>query len=150
MTLTGFETATSLLVHLAEPAARAVALALFVAVGLTTFRVKATSLHLGAWTGVLYIALAMPLLGWMLPSLAIPTPAFLHFSSAPTPESVLDLSSADQNSAPASVEVPKAAAHVNVNHDRAARRTVAVQPNSDSAVSGQSAVEISVDRKSVV
>jgi beta-lactamase regulating signal transducer with metallopeptidase domain len=73
---------TSLLAHLADPAARALALACVAGLGLAAFRVKATSLRLFAWTAVLYAALAMPLVGWMLPSLPVATPAFLHYHAA--------------------------------------------------------------------
>jgi beta-lactamase regulating signal transducer with metallopeptidase domain len=64
---------------------------------LAVFRVKATSLRLFAWTGVLYAALAMPLLGRMLPPLPVPVPAFLTPSSAqPVSQSSTTVSSAAQ------------------------------------------------------
>ena len=68
---------TNLLAQVAEPALRALALAGAAGVGLRVFRVKATSLRLFTWTAVLYGALALPLLGWMLPPLAVPAPGFL-------------------------------------------------------------------------
>ena len=75
------QASANVLVQVANPAARAVALAGAAAAGLAAFRVKNTSVRLSTWRAVLYTALAMPLLGWSLPPLAIPTPAFLR--SAP-------------------------------------------------------------------
>jgi beta-lactamase regulating signal transducer with metallopeptidase domain len=80
MTLaTLIDASTSLLAQLANPAARAVALAGAAGLGLAAFRVRSTSARLFTWTAVLYAALAMPLLGWMLPPLPVPTPAFLQY-----------------------------------------------------------------------
>jgi beta-lactamase regulating signal transducer with metallopeptidase domain len=73
------EASTSLLVQLANPAARALVLAGAAGLGLIAFRVKSTSVRLFTWTAVLYAALAMPVLGWILPSLPVPTPAFLQY-----------------------------------------------------------------------
>ena len=70
--------ATKLLCHIAIPAVRALFLASVAGCALVIFRPKSTSLRLLTWSGVLYAALAMPLLGWMLPTLPIPTPAFLQ------------------------------------------------------------------------
>ena len=68
----------SLLSHLANPAARSLALSIIVGLGLAAFRVKTTSLRLFIWTALLYAALAMPALQSMLPPLPIPAPAFLQ------------------------------------------------------------------------
>jgi beta-lactamase regulating signal transducer with metallopeptidase domain len=67
---------SNLLANLADPAARALVLAAAAALALAAFRVKATSARLFTWTAVLYAALAMPLLGWLLPPIPIPTPEF--------------------------------------------------------------------------
>jgi bla regulator protein BlaR1 len=67
---------SNLLAQLANPAARTFVLAAAAALALAAFRVKATSARLFTWTAVLYAALAMPFLGWLLPPLPIPTPAF--------------------------------------------------------------------------
>jgi len=75
------QASTSLLVQIANPALRTLALAGAAGVGLAAFRVKAPSVRLFAWTAVLYVALAMPVLGWMLPALPIPMPAFLPDAS---------------------------------------------------------------------
>lgn len=72
------DASTSLLSQLANPAGRALAIACVAGLGLAAFRVKATSVRLFAWTAVLYVALAMPLLGWLLPTLPVATPAFLQ------------------------------------------------------------------------
>lgn len=77
------DASTGLLLHLANPAGRALALACVASLALAAFRVKTTSVRLLAWTAVLYAALAMPLLGWMLPGLSFPTPAFLQFRANP-------------------------------------------------------------------
>src|SRR5579862_5795858 len=63
---------------LVSSAARALVLAGAAALALAIFRVQNTSLRLFTWTAVLYGALAMPLLGRLLPPLPIPTPAFLQ------------------------------------------------------------------------
>src|SRR5271170_7152080 len=76
--IAAIEASTSLLAQLANPAARALALAAAAGLGLAAFRVKASHVRLLTWTAVLYAALAMPLLGWMLPSLPVPTPAFVR------------------------------------------------------------------------
>jgi len=72
----------SLLAQLANPAVRALALAGAAGLGLWAFRVKATSARLYTWTAVLYAALAMPLLGRMVPPLPAPMPAFLQDGAA--------------------------------------------------------------------
>ena len=76
------EASTNLLVQLTSPAARALALGCMAGIGLAAFRVKTTSLRLFTWRAVLYAALAMPLLGWLLPPVAVPTPAFFQNGAA--------------------------------------------------------------------
>lgn len=73
------EGSASLLAQLANPAVRALAVGCAAGLGLAAFRVRSTSARLFTWTAVLYAALAMPLLGWMLPSLPVPMPVFLQF-----------------------------------------------------------------------
>jgi beta-lactamase regulating signal transducer with metallopeptidase domain len=83
------QASTSLLVQLANPAARTLALGGAAGLGLAAFRVKITSVRLFTWTAVLYAALAMPLLGRMLPPLPVPTAAFLQYGAAqPVPKAV--------------------------------------------------------------
>jgi beta-lactamase regulating signal transducer with metallopeptidase domain len=72
------QASSSLLTQVASPAARSLALAGVAALGLAVFRVKTTSVRLFTWAAVLYAALAMPLLGWMLPPLSIPMPELLQ------------------------------------------------------------------------
>ena len=81
MTPTVLQASTSLLEQLASPAARSLALAVVAALGLAVFRAKATSARLFTWTAVLYAALAMPLLGWILPPLSVPMPELLQHAS---------------------------------------------------------------------
>ena len=78
MSIAGIPASNTLLAQLANPAARALALSVAVGIGLAVFRVKTTALRLFTWTAVLYAALAMPLLGWLLPPLPIPSPGFLQ------------------------------------------------------------------------
>jgi beta-lactamase regulating signal transducer with metallopeptidase domain len=79
MTPTTFvEASKTLLAQLASPAARTLALAAAAGLALAASRVKATNVRLHTWTAVLYAALAMPVLGWMLPPLPVPTPTFVQ------------------------------------------------------------------------
>ena len=66
---------SALLAHLVAPAARSLGLGCLAALGMWTLRVKNVSVRLGVWTTVLYAALAMPLLGLILPSLTLEFPA---------------------------------------------------------------------------
>lgn len=82
-----FDAFPNIFTQVVNPAGRALLLACATGLALWAFRVKSTSLRLFAWTAVLYAALAMPLLGWMLPPLSLPTPA--SFRSADTPSRAL-------------------------------------------------------------
>src|SRR5579872_6047928 len=73
---------TSVLALLVNSAVRALALSGVAALALAAFRVKTTAVRLFTWTAVLYAALAMPLLQWILPTVPIPTPAILQFGAA--------------------------------------------------------------------
>lgn len=64
--------APRVMVHLADPALRSIVLACLAVVVLTAFRVRHVTAHLVVWTGVLYAALAMPLLAWLLPAIPVP------------------------------------------------------------------------------
>jgi beta-lactamase regulating signal transducer with metallopeptidase domain len=78
MTLIATVTASeSILAVLANSALRALALSGVAGLGIVAFRVKSTSVRLLSWTAVLYGALAMPLLQWMVPGVSIPVPAVL-------------------------------------------------------------------------
>jgi beta-lactamase regulating signal transducer with metallopeptidase domain len=110
------EASTTLLAGLASPAARALALATAAGLGLAVFRVKATNVRLVTWTAVLYTALAMPLLGRMLPSLPVPTPSFVQsvFQSVSQIRifgAVAEQVSARESSSPQAAERRQNAAH---------------------------------------
>src|ERR1700690_186693 len=77
------QASSNLLTQLANPAGRALVLAGVAGLTLAAFRVKTASLRLFTWTAVLYGAVAMPLMGWMLPPMAVPIPAFLRHDAAP-------------------------------------------------------------------
>jgi beta-lactamase regulating signal transducer with metallopeptidase domain len=72
-----FDSSDFLLAQHAPPAIRAIVLAAAAGLALAAFRVKSSSLRLSTWTVVLYAAIAMPLLGWILPSLTVPMPESL-------------------------------------------------------------------------
>jgi len=83
---------TRVLVQLVDPALRALFLAACAGLGLVALKVRSTSLRLVAWTAVLYAALSIPLLSWMLPPVQVTSPAFLdrpaekvQTLTAPTP-----------------------------------------------------------------
>ena len=65
---------TSLLAILAAPAIRSLSLACLAALALGILRVKSVAARLAVWTAVLYAALAMLLLGVMLPSISLKVP----------------------------------------------------------------------------
>jgi bla regulator protein blaR1 len=81
---------TSLLARAAEPAARSIFLACAVAILLGALRVKSVTPRLAVWKIVLYCALAMPVLGWILPALplSVPAPKFIGSSVLRTAEPV--------------------------------------------------------------
>lgn len=66
---------SSLLAHLVAPAARSLCLGCFAALLMGALRAKSVSLRLAIWTAVLYAALAMPLLGMILPPLSLTFPS---------------------------------------------------------------------------
>ena len=66
---------SAFLAHLLAPAARSLCLGCFAAVAVGALRVKSVSGRLAAWKMVLYAALAMPVLGLILPPLSLKLPA---------------------------------------------------------------------------
>lgn len=70
-----------LLAIVGSSAARALIVGACAGLALIAFRAKAASTRLSAWTVVLYLALAMPFLAWMLPPVVIPAPGFLGVST---------------------------------------------------------------------
>jgi beta-lactamase regulating signal transducer with metallopeptidase domain len=109
MTHFSADASTAVLAQLAISAARAIVLGCAAALALSVFRVKSTRVRLLGWSAVLYAALAMPMLAWMLPSLEIPAPAFLQFASA-QPAQQMDFSTPEGSVTVSdhSVETPKA------------------------------------------
>ncbi len=83
---------TSVLAGVANSAVRSLALGGVAGLGLAAFRVKATAVRLFAWTAVLYAALAMPLLQWVLPAVSVLTPAVLQLGAALPPAAEPDSS----------------------------------------------------------
>jgi beta-lactamase regulating signal transducer with metallopeptidase domain len=83
MHLISVPASTSLLTEVASSAVRALVLAGVAGLGLAVFRVKAASLRLFTWNIVLCGALALPLLGRLLPPLPLPTPTFLRYEARP-------------------------------------------------------------------
>jgi beta-lactamase regulating signal transducer with metallopeptidase domain len=81
MTNIAIPSAAEFLRQLVSLATRAVVLAGCAGFASTVLRVKSTSARLFTWRAVLLAALAMPLLGWMLPTIVIPAPSVLHFAS---------------------------------------------------------------------
>jgi len=104
--IAALEVAPHVLAPIAGAAARSLVLAGVAALALAGFRVRATGTRLFTWTTVLYAALAMPLLGWLLPPLAIPSPAL--FQSRATPFRLAQIERSEQFT-PA--RLPQAAGH---------------------------------------
>jgi len=69
------ERCPELIRHLADPALRAIVLGCTAALALRLLRVKNATSQLAAWTAVLYAALALPVLGWLLPAVPLRVPA---------------------------------------------------------------------------
>ena len=82
MTNPAIAASTPLMVQLVDPAVRALLLASCAGLTLVAFKVRSTSLRLVTWTAVLYAALGMPLLVWMLPGVQVPSPGFPHHAVA--------------------------------------------------------------------
>jgi beta-lactamase regulating signal transducer with metallopeptidase domain len=101
----------SMLAGLAISALRALALSGLAGCGLAALRAKSNSARLFTWTAVLYAALAMPLLEWMLPAFSVPTPAVLRYRlvqslAAPTLLAANRVSGLTERAAPASSAFP--------------------------------------------
>ncbi len=104
------QASANLLAQLANPAARALALGAIAGLGLLAFRVKTTSTRLFTWTAVLYAAIAVPILGWILPPLPVPVPALLQQTWTILPETEaqsgtnVDVATVTENSAAQATE----------------------------------------------
>lgn len=66
-------------VHVLQPAARSLAFACVAGLALAAFRVRSVALRLAIWRTVLLVALAMPVLGLLLPPLPIFVPFIAKF-----------------------------------------------------------------------
>jgi beta-lactamase regulating signal transducer with metallopeptidase domain len=75
-------------VHVVEPAARSLAFACVVGLVLAAFRVRSVALRLAIWRMVLVVALAMPLLGLVLPPLPVFVPLAAKFVPAKPPAEI--------------------------------------------------------------
>ncbi len=93
--------------HLLEAAIRSAALALAAGLALNVFRVKDAGVRLSVWTGVLYAALAMPFLGWVVPPIRL---SLLNVSAA-RPVEVLPTNGTESVGAPVPIR-PAGAANV--------------------------------------
>jgi beta-lactamase regulating signal transducer with metallopeptidase domain len=75
--------------HLLQPAARSLAFACFAGLALAAFRVRQVALRLAIWRAVLLVALAMPLLGLLLPPLPVFVPLAAKFLRAQPPAEIV-------------------------------------------------------------
>lgn len=92
---------TGVLVQLVDPALRALLVASTAGLMMAVLRVRSTSTRLITWTAVLYAALGMPALTWVLPEVSIPAPNFLHRAAVPRPSDDIQI----PTSSPASPDV---------------------------------------------
>lgn len=91
---------SSLLGHLADPAVRSLLLACLAALALKLARIHDAAARLTIWKGILYAALAMPLLAALLPGLPLPLPEFLASRRVETPPPPPTFHSVKRASAP--------------------------------------------------
>lgn len=71
ISLTVAQLGPRVMVHLADAALRSIVLACLAALLLLAFRVRHVTVQLAVWTAVLYAALAMPVLAWLLPAIPV-------------------------------------------------------------------------------
>jgi beta-lactamase regulating signal transducer with metallopeptidase domain len=126
---------TDLLARLGESALRSVAVAGVAAVVMTLLPSKRAALRLRVWTGVLYLALAMPLLGVLLPRLNVPIPQMGWLTAHATRASAI---SAEPSSAIKDVPVPTSDANVEVHHAPAIAQPRQQQKATQAAISSSS------------
>jgi beta-lactamase regulating signal transducer with metallopeptidase domain len=82
------DASTNLSAHVLQPAARSLAFACFAGLALSAFRVRQVALRLAIWRAVLLVALAMPLLGLLLPPLPVFVPLAAKFMRAQPPAEI--------------------------------------------------------------
>jgi beta-lactamase regulating signal transducer with metallopeptidase domain len=76
------DASANFLAHVLQPAARSLAFACFAGLALAALRVRHIALRLTIWRAVLIVALAMPLLGLLLPPLPVFVPLAAKFMRA--------------------------------------------------------------------
>jgi beta-lactamase regulating signal transducer with metallopeptidase domain len=76
--------------HVLQPAARSLAFACVAGLALAAFRVRSVALRLAIWRAVLLVALAMPVLGLLLPPLPVFVPLAAKFIRAPQPPAEIE------------------------------------------------------------
>jgi len=76
------DVSANLSAHVLQPAARSIAFACVAGLVLAAFRVRSVALRLAIWRTVLVVALAMPLLGQLLPPLPVFVPLAAKFIPA--------------------------------------------------------------------
>jgi beta-lactamase regulating signal transducer with metallopeptidase domain len=74
--------------HILQPAARSLAFACVAGLALAAFRVRSIALRLAIWRAVLLVALAMPLLGLLLPPLPVFVPLAAKLMRAQPPAEI--------------------------------------------------------------
>jgi beta-lactamase regulating signal transducer with metallopeptidase domain len=75
--------------HVLQPAARSLAFACVAGLALAAFGVRSVALRLAIWRAVLLVALAMPLLGLLLPPLPVFVPLAAKFLRARSPAEIV-------------------------------------------------------------
>jgi beta-lactamase regulating signal transducer with metallopeptidase domain len=81
----GLDAPANFAAHVLQPAARSLAFACVAGLVLAAFRVRSIALRLAIWRTVLVVALAMPLLGLLLPPLPVFVPLAAKFLPATPP-----------------------------------------------------------------
>jgi beta-lactamase regulating signal transducer with metallopeptidase domain len=82
------DASTNFSAHVLQPAVRSLAFACFAGLALSAFRVRQVALRLAIWRAVLLVALAMPLLGLLLPPLPVFVPLAAKFMRAQPPTEI--------------------------------------------------------------
>src|SRR5271163_1585261 len=90
------DASTNFAAHVLEPAARSLAFACLAGLALAAFRVRSVTMRLAIWRAVLVVALAMPLLGLLLPPLPVFVPLAPKFARPPQP--VVEIAPSEQRS----------------------------------------------------
>jgi beta-lactamase regulating signal transducer with metallopeptidase domain len=122
---------TSLLVQLADPALRALLVASAAGVTMALFKVRSTTMRLTAWTAVLYVALLMPLLTWIVPAVPVPAPRFRY--QVPTSPRVKEV----QTPSPSSLRAHDHATDLKIESDQSTE-SIVIHPRTISTTAAPS------------